>query len=203
MEENITSVFAGDHREHGGAAAFVRHVLNVGARLQLEQFAGQMLEAADAGGGVIELAGLRLGVGEQFLRRMHRQFRIDGEHIGAGGEDRDRHEILHRVERLLVEPRIDRMRDRDDEERVAVGRGLGGEIGADHAAGAGAIVDEDLLAEVLAELVGDDAADDVVAAAGRERDDQADRSGWGSRRRTRRGARREARAGSAACRQIL
>ena len=88
----------------------------------------------------------------------------------------DRHEILDRIERLLVEPGIDRVRDGNDQKRVAVGRRFCGEIGADHAAGAAAVVDKDLLAEFFAELVGDDAPDHVVAAAGRERDDQADRA---------------------------
>ena len=65
------------------------------------------------------------------------------------------------------------MRDGNDQQRVAVRSGFGGEIGADHAAGAAAIIDEDLLAEFFAELVGDDAPDHVVAAARRERNDQA------------------------------
>ena len=56
------------------------------------------------------------------------------------------------------------MRDRDDEKRVAIRRRFRGEVGADHAAGAGAVIDEDLLSEPLAELIGDDAADDVVAS---------------------------------------
>ena len=67
------------------------------------------------------------------------------------------------------------MRDGNHQERIAVGGGLGREIGAEHAAGTGPVVDEDLLAEFLAELIGDDAADHVVAAAGRERNDQPDR----------------------------
>ncbi len=143
---------------------------------QLEQFAAQMLEAADAGGRVVEHARLFLGEREQFLERMHRHGRIDGQHIGAGGDDAHRDEILHRIERLLVEPGIDRVRDGNDQERVAVGRRLGGEVGADDTAGAAAVIDEDLLAQSLAELIGDDAADHVVAAAGRERDDHADRA---------------------------
>ena len=84
-------------------------------------------------------------------------------------------EILRRIERLLVEPRIDSMRDRDDEQRVAVGSGFGREVGADNAAGARAVVDKNLLAKLFAELIGDDPPDHVVTAAGRERNDQPDR----------------------------
>jgi hypothetical protein len=54
---------------------------------------------------------------------------------------------------------------------------VGGGLRADHATGAAAVVDHDLLAEALAELGRDHAADHIVAAARRERDDQPDRLG--------------------------
>ena len=55
--------------------------------------------------------------------------------------------------------------DAGEEERVAVGRRLGGELGADRAAGAGPIVDDDRLAEIGPELLRDRARHRVVAAA--------------------------------------
>jgi len=58
---------------------------------------------------------------------------------------------------------------------MAVGRRLGGNFGADDAVGAAAVVDHHLLADTLAELLPHEAADDVVAAAGRERHNQTDR----------------------------
>jgi hypothetical protein len=60
---------------------------------------------------------------------------------------------------------------------VAVRRRLGGVAGADHAAGAAAILDHDLLAERVRKLLPDDAAHRVDAAAGRIGHDQRDRSG--------------------------
>ena len=42
---------------------------------ELEQLAAEMLEAADAGRGVLQLAGLLLGERDQLLHRMHRQVR--------------------------------------------------------------------------------------------------------------------------------
>ena len=45
------------------------------------------------------------------------------------------------------------MGHRDDQQRVAVRCRLGGDVGADHPAGAAAVVDENLLAEFVAELV--------------------------------------------------
>ena len=67
------------------------------------------------------------------------------------------------------------MRDRNDQQRVAIGRSGGDRLGADHAAGAAAIVHEHLVAELLGELVRDQPPDHVVAAAGRERNDQPHR----------------------------
>jgi hypothetical protein len=67
------------------------------------------------------------------------------------------------------------MRDRHHQQRVAVRRGGCRGLGADHAAGAAAVVDEHLVAELLGELVGDQPPDHVIAAAGRERNDQPHR----------------------------
>src|SRR5262249_12855482 len=49
--------------------------------------------------------------------------------------------------------------------------------GADGAAGAGAVVDDDLLAEEFGELVADRAHHDGGTAAGRKRDHEGDRTG--------------------------
>ena len=60
-------------------------------------------------------------------------------------------------------------------DRVAVGFGARDRFGPHIAAGAGAIVDDDLLLEPFAEFLGDDARDDVGTAAWREWHDQPDR----------------------------
>ena len=138
----------GDHVLHRRPAAFVRHVHDVDAGHQLEQFAAEMLEAADAGRGVIELAGFLLGERQQFLHRFDRQRRIDHQHVRPGGENGNRREGFDRVVFELVERRVDRMRDRYDAERVAVRRRVGAGLGADGAAGAAAIVDIDLLSQL-------------------------------------------------------
>ena len=62
-----------------------------------------------------------------------------------------------------------------EQDGVAVGRALGDRAGCERAAGAGAIVHHDLLAERLAHLLGHHARQRIVAAAGRERNDQRDR----------------------------
>ncbi len=58
---------------------------------------------------------------------------------------------------------------------MAVGRRFRRRFGADDPARAALVVGDDLPAQALGELEGDHAPDDVVAAAGRERDDQPHR----------------------------
>src|SRR5262245_65475130 len=57
------------------------------------------------------------------------------------------------------------MRDGDEQERVAVPRCVGSGLDPNDAAGAAAIVDNDLPAELLTELSGNGAADQVVSSA--------------------------------------
>jgi hypothetical protein len=86
-------------------------------------------------------------------------------------------EVGDRVVGLLLEhERADRDRRRVREHQgVAVGRRLHDVEPADAAAGAGLVVDDDRLAELLGELLADDAGDDVARPARGEGDDDADR----------------------------
>ena len=61
------------------------------------------------------------------------------------------------------------------QQRVAVGRGLGDEFGADRAAGAGLVLDDHRLAVLGDELLADDARDRIDDAAGGEGHDDVDR----------------------------
>jgi hypothetical protein len=65
--------------------------------------------------------------------------------------------------------------DRPLPERVAVGRGLGDRVDADGERAARPVVDDYRLAQLLRQGRRDDARDVVGGAAGRLRDDQADR----------------------------
>ena len=81
---------------------------------------------------------------------------------------------------MIGQVRIGRGRDRHhaaraDEQRVAVVRLVHHVFGGDPSAGAGLVLVDDRLAEDFGQLVADEAGEDVVAAAGRERDDDADR----------------------------
>ena len=125
------------------------------------------------------LPGCCLGQRDQLRDRLRRHRRMHQHDSALGGDQADRRKILARViADIGIERRIDRKRaGAADHQRVAVGLGLRDLARRDGAAGAAAVLDDDLLAERLAHLVGDDARDGVVAAAGRIGHDQRDRAG--------------------------
>ena len=163
------------------AGAFVGNMHQRDAGRAGEIFAGDVAGGAGAGRAEIDLAGIGLRIGDQLgngfggKRRMHHQ------RIRRVADQADRRKILARiVAGILVERRSDRERAGvAKQQRVAVGIAFRDRLGADGAAGAGPVVDHDLLAEQFAHLVGNAAADDRGAAAGRERNDQRDRAGSG------------------------
>jgi hypothetical protein len=109
-----------------------------------------------------------------------RQRRVNDEYHRRYRCQRDRRQILDGIVGHALEQAL---RDRDlggvsHEDRVSVGRRLGGDIGAYHAAGARTIVDHDLLAPRLRQLLRDHAREDVGGAAGRIRCNDADRPRW-------------------------
>ena len=164
-----------DHVDQRRPRAAKRDVQDVDAGLDLEQLAGQMQEGADTGRCVLQFAGLALGQRDELLDAVDRQAGIDRDDIRRGYQHGDRGEGFQRIVRQRVEPRIDRAGERYDQQRMAILWRVGNDFAADHAAGAAAIVDDDLLAKPLAEMLGDDAGDDVVDAAGRERHHKAHR----------------------------
>src|SRR3546814_14882545 len=77
----------------GGYSTFVRYMHDIDAGHGLEQFSAQVMGGADARGGVAELARISLGVGNEFLHRVHRQFCVDRQQYRAGGNQGYRLEI--------------------------------------------------------------------------------------------------------------
>ena len=112
-----------------------------------------MAGAAEARRAVAQLARIGLDVGDQLLRRVRRHRRMHDQDVRRGGDEDDRHEILGRVVgQLGSQMRQDRLRAVEAHvERIAVGRGFRGRVGADQAAAAGAVLDHHRLA-LLAEL---------------------------------------------------
>ena len=111
------------------------------------------------------------------LAVLDRQALVHGEHVGDLAEQRDRREGGRRVVRhLLVEELVgDGGADRAEQQRVAVGRRLGDQLRADIAAGAALVLDHDIGAPGVLQMLGGDAAQQVGRAGGRERHDHADR----------------------------
>ncbi|MGY3224149.1 hypothetical protein ACVIM5_004756 [Bradyrhizobium sp. USDA 4512] len=145
---------------------------------QLEQFAGEMRQAAGAGGGEVQLARLRPGERDQFVHVPRRHVGGDHQHLRHGRDQRHRREILQRVVGNPLHAGADRQRaGARDRHRVAVGRRLRDRVGAEHAALAGAVVDDHGLPCELRDLLPDHPRDDVVRPAGRERHDQPERLG--------------------------
>ena len=156
------------------SAALVRHVRELHAGHRRQQRHEEVLAAAVARRRVVDLAGPRLHVRDELLERLRRKGRIDDEDAGLAADQRDRREVLDRVEReLRVERRADRVGLRREQQRVAVGRRLRDHFAADRRARAGLVLDDDLLAPALAEFLRDHAHRAVDRAAGRERHDDA------------------------------
>ena len=86
---------------------------------------------------------------------------------------RDRHDVAQEIEvELFVERGVDGVLRIHQQQRVAVGRRAGDELGRDVAGGAGPGLDDELLAELLRQPLRDQARGDVGRAAGRLADDE-------------------------------
>jgi hypothetical protein len=123
------------------------------------------------------LPGFRFCVGDQFLHRIGRDRRIDGEHVRHTGDQHHRLEVFHVIERhLRIQARVDRVRaDGAHQQRIAVGRTFRDQLGTDVATGARSVVDDERLPERFRQLLRDRARQDVGRAARRERDDDPHR----------------------------
>jgi hypothetical protein len=160
----------------GGCGAAIGNVHDVDVGRHLEQFTGEMRQAADAGRCEIEFPRLRLGERDQLLHVAGGHVAGDDEHFRHRRHQRDGHKILRHVVRHFLQDRIDDQRTRaDDADRVAVGGRLCDRIGAEHAGLAATIVDQHRLLRDFRHALADQTRDDIVRPAGRERHDQPDR----------------------------
>ena len=149
---------------------------HIDAGHQFQQLAVHIGRAADAERGIVDLARIGLGIGDEFGKRFGRDRRIDHQHIGRRERADDRRDVLLNIEReVLIERGIDRVGHRHRQERVAVGRSAGDDLGGKIAAGARPVVDDEFLAELLPERRGNQAHVGVGRGAGREADDDAHR----------------------------
>jgi hypothetical protein len=111
----------------------------------------------------------------KFRDRVHRDLWRDSHRHRREAQHRDRREILGDVEwDVLIERLVDGDAAGGERQRVAVRRRHGSELGADVAARAAAVLDNDRLAPCLGELLREQPSDLVGAAARRERDDETE-----------------------------
>ena len=112
---------------------------------------------------------------DQLLHRAEGRLGTRDQHHRVARHERDRGEAAHRVVRQLCEQRrVDRERvERHQQQRVAVGRGLGDELGADHLARADAVLHHHRLLPCRGQLLAHHARRDVDRPARRRPHDHA------------------------------
>ena len=165
-------------RRHRLPGAAIGNVSHFKLQRRLQRLHRQMMDAADAGRAVVDLARMRLHVVDELAQGRHRQVRMRREKQRRAAKQRQRNDVLRIVAELLEQRRIGRDDAAvGDDEGVAVGRAP---ISADHRgsrAAAGAVLDHHGLADPLLQVLGGDARDRVRQAARRIGHDEADRPG--------------------------
>src|SRR5580693_3174447 len=135
-----------------------------------------MAGGSDAARAHIDLAGIALGVSDEFRDRLGRERRIDRHDQRRALDAGDRRDVARKTEiEIGVERGVDRARGAGEQQRVAVGGRMRHHGGADVGAGAAAILDDDLLADPLRYCLRHEARNNVESAAGRNRYDQMHR----------------------------
>ena len=149
--------------------AFVRHVPRAAdAGHRVEEFGEKMRRRPGAGGRECVLRRIGLDHRDELFRIRRRERRINDQGERRRGDQAHRREILQRLVGRLLQVRHDRERSaRGGEQRVAIGRALHHGVGADRAAGAGLVVDDERLAERVLQLLRDHARRDVGGLARR------------------------------------
>ncbi|MNQ81412.1 hypothetical protein D3C85_964340 [compost metagenome] len=135
-----------------------------------------MRRRAIARRGVAQLVRVLSGVGDQLLHVVGGHRRVHHQDVGQVADTDDGREAGFRVVALLlVQADIDGQRAGGaEQDGVAVGLGVGHVLGADVAAGAAAVLDDDVLLERLSEFFGQAARQGVGGAARRKGHDQRD-----------------------------
>ncbi|MDW8469582.1 MAG: hypothetical protein RML56_12000 [Burkholderiales bacterium] len=144
------------------------------ARRAPELFEGEVLERSDTGRGVAVFSGIRLQHRDEFCHRARRKLGVHDEGERKRTDAAHRRELAHRIERDLGIHRRKRKRSGFGEhQRVAVRRRANERFGRHPARGAGAVFDDERLAERIRKFRCDDARDRVHAAACRVADEHA------------------------------
>src|SRR5258708_5915914 len=105
-----------------GRRTAIGYVHHVDAGHYFEQLAGHMRPGAVAGRRHIELAGIRLGIGDEFGDRLRRKRWMHLHAVMLVADARNRRDVTDEIVfELLVERRVDRVRYVDQKQRIAIG----------------------------------------------------------------------------------
>ena len=106
-----------------------------------------MISGAEAGGRHAELAGIGLGVSNELGHRANRHRGVDLDEEGFAGHARNRRDVTNEVElEVLVERVVGGVGKTGLEQRITVGWRLHHRLGGNVGAGAGPVLDDELLA---------------------------------------------------------
>ena len=135
-----------------------------------------MLDRADTGMPVGQLAGIGFRIGDELLQALNRHRRMHGDAEKIGGHARNRIQVLDRIiERPALEQRLVDVRLRPaEQDRVAVGPGAGDGGGTERGAAAADVLDHHG-AEQRLDPVRPWATDGVERTARRKRNHEPDR----------------------------
>ena len=160
---------------NGGDTALVGDVLPACATGALQRHACQVRCAACGRHGKVQV--VLLGVGDQFLEVVHRHRGVHHQQVGRVGQHGHATQVFGRVERQLG---VHRWADGQcahvaQQQRVAIGLGLGHQVGAQVAVGACLVFHDHALLERFRQHLADGSRNDVRTAAGRVGHDDAHR----------------------------
>jgi hypothetical protein len=149
------------------------HELDAG--FGLKELRGEVGGGADPARGDGDSFRVGLRERDEVLRCLGLHGRIDEKNHRSGADQADRREVADRiVMHALLDRRNDGVGHVGEQEGITVRRGFGGDLDAEATAGAGAIVDDDLLAERFRHALADEAGEHIRAAAGRIGHDESD-----------------------------
>ena len=116
-------------------------------------------------------------MGDELGKGFGRNRRIDDHDFGRAQEACDWRHVADEIEaELVVQGRVDRVRQADKAERIAVGRRAYERLGGNVGPGARPVLNDDGLAQPFLQPLTDQAPDDIGPAAGGEAYEQAHRT---------------------------
>ena len=169
----MTWIAPGDELGYRRAIAAIMHRDHVDAGHRLEQLAVEVRRASRTGRPHVDLAGIGLGIGDELGNGFRRKRGIDDHHIVGLHRARDRCDVADEIElEILIDRRVPRVRCGSFKQRIAIGTCPHDRFGGEVASGAGAVFDDELLAEPLGDHLPGEPCHDVVDAAGGIADQQ-------------------------------